>query len=355
MRSLKNILKKTISIILVFATVFTLAVGLSGCSSENRQVLITVEGTKVRKDVFDMYLFFVKYEYFYDYIDAGYIGMEDLAALDEDLLSTEVTTDDEGNVLTFADYLKYSAANACISSIVMAKYAKKNDIKLSSEDKDNIKSDKADFIESLGGAKYYDAFLDSINSSDNAYDYYMENLYLYSNIYAEFEEGGKYEFTDEELAEVDANYAASYVTVRHILFNTVNLDDESYPALSEEEIAVQYELAVQVLEMVKNGADFDEMETNYSANAGCGQFTFTDGEMDEAFSDAAFALRVGQVSELVLSQYGYHIIIRDELSDERYEDFYDAAVADKFSAVIQVQVDEASIKIKDAYDELAVQ
>lgn len=350
---MKGLLKRIVLIVLAAATLLALAAGLSGCSSKNREVLFTVGGTKVRADMFNMSLFFVKYSYFYNYIDQGYMTLSNLMELDTAMLETVMYTDEEGTDYTLADFLKENTAESCVTAIVMGKFAKKNGIKLTSEDKKSIKESKKQFISQLGGSKAYDDFCKKIGSSDGSFDDYMESQLLISKAYTLFEQGGKFAFTEEEIAEVKEKYAQTYVTVRHILFNTVNLNDKSYPPLSDEEIAEQQALAQQVLARIKNGEDFDDMAEEYSADM-TGSFTFRDGEMDENFSDAAFELRVGQVSDLVESAYGYHIIIRDKLSDERYEEFYNAALADKFNTLVQAQVDATKIKPKKAYENLTI-
>jgi hypothetical protein len=68
---------------------------------------------------------------------------------------------------------------------------------------------------------------------------------------------------------------------------------------------------------VREGADFDEIVRQYSDEPGAaarngdlGQFSRR--MMVKAFSDAAFRLRVGEVSEVVESEFGFHVIRRTE-------------------------------------------
>jgi peptidyl-prolyl cis-trans isomerase NIMA-interacting 1 len=75
--------------------------------------------------------------------------------------------------------------------------------------------------------------------------------------------------------------------------------------------------AEEALTKVRTGASFEDAVKEYSDDAGSadrlgsvGKFRRTD--MDPSFSAAAFALRVGQVSDVVETPFGFHLIKRTQ-------------------------------------------
>jgi peptidyl-prolyl cis-trans isomerase D len=110
--------------------------------------------------------------------------------------------------------------------------------------------------------------------------------------------------------EVERNYNAQlgkYTTpeqirASHILLTTEGKDDATVRAEAEK-----------VLKEAKSGADFAALAKKYSqdesnAQQGGDLDYFTRGRMVPAFETAAFALGPGEMSDLVKTEFGYHII-----------------------------------------------
>jgi NIMA-interacting peptidyl-prolyl cis-trans isomerase 1 len=75
--------------------------------------------------------------------------------------------------------------------------------------------------------------------------------------------------------------------------------------------------AAEALAKIQSGTSFEDAVKEYSDDAGSadrmgsvGKFHRTD--MDPAFGTAAFALRVGQVSDVVETPFGFHVIKRTQ-------------------------------------------
>jgi peptidyl-prolyl cis-trans isomerase C len=95
------------------------------------------------------------------------------------------------------------------------------------------------------------------------------------------------------------------VRASHILFKV----EESADAATKKKVRDQAE---NVLKEVRAGTDFAELAKKHSADGSAQQGGdlnfFTKGQMVPAFDQAAFALKPGQISEIVTTQFGYHII-----------------------------------------------
>lgn len=101
------------------------------------------------------------------------------------------------------------------------------------------------------------------------------------------------------------------VHVRHILFATIDLTTQQ--PLSDDAKQAKLKLAQDVLKQLRAGGDFAALAKEYSEDPGSkdngGELPpFSHGEMVPEFDAAAFSLTNNQISDIVTSQYGYHII-----------------------------------------------
>jgi peptidyl-prolyl cis-trans isomerase NIMA-interacting 1 len=75
--------------------------------------------------------------------------------------------------------------------------------------------------------------------------------------------------------------------------------------------------AEEVVARVHDGADFTELVKSYTDDPGSAERLgsvgkFTRDKMDKAFSDAAFALKLDEVSGVVETPFGFHVIKRNQ-------------------------------------------
>ncbi len=100
------------------------------------------------------------------------------------------------------------------------------------------------------------------------------------------------------------------IKARHIL---IAVED---PASADSKKAAR-EKAEKILARVRAGEDFAELAKKYSDDPGSREKGgdlgfFSRGQMIEPFEKAAFSLKVGEISGLVESPFGYHIIKVEE-------------------------------------------
>ena len=117
------------------------------------------------------------------------------------------------------------------------------------------------------------------------------------------------------------------VRASHILFRV----DENADAATKKKAMDQ---AQAVLKEARAGADFAELAKKHSADGSAQQGGdlnfFTRGQMVQPFDQAAFSMRPGEISDIVTTQFGYHII---KVTDRR--------------AASTVPFEQVSARIKD--------
>ncbi|MBI5772585.1 MAG: peptidylprolyl isomerase [Verrucomicrobia bacterium] len=131
--------------------------------------------------------------------------------------------------------------------------------------------------------------------------------------------------SDEEIKKFYEDNKAKFmepeaVKVSHILRLVVDMTKPGpggVPAeMPTEKKAAQRELADNILKRLKAGEDFAKLATEFSEDPGSkergGVMVIARGQMSSDFEAAVFALGANQISEVITSKYGYHILRVDE-------------------------------------------
>ena len=105
------------------------------------------------------------------------------------------------------------------------------------------------------------------------------------------------------------------VGARHVLVQWMGAERAGSSVMRSKEQALA--LAQDVWKRAKGGGDFARLAVEYSDEPGAGGRggslgRFGKGQMDPAFESAAFKLLVGEVSGVVETKFGYHVIQRTE-------------------------------------------
>ena len=136
--------------------------------------------------------------------------------------------------------------------------------------------------------------------------------------YVESEFTAKADVSEEEIKEYYDKNSSRFkqpemVKASHILIKVEDKADEAKKAEARKKIE-------EVEKLVKEGKDFAELAKEYSegpSNVKGGDLGFFGrGQMVKPFSDAAFALKPGEVSPIVETRFGFHIIKVFEKKEE---------------------------------------
>jgi peptidyl-prolyl cis-trans isomerase C len=121
--------------------------------------------------------------------------------------------------------------------------------------------------------------------------------------------------SDDEVKKFYEDHPADFeepekVRASHILIST--RDPITNAELAKEKKEAKHKLAEDLLKRARAGEDFAKLAREFSEDPGSkakgGEYTFARGAMVPEFEAAAFALKTNQVSDIVATQFGYHII-----------------------------------------------
>ncbi len=130
--------------------------------------------------------------------------------------------------------------------------------------------------------------------------------------------GEKIEIDQAEVEKYYQSNLSSYKIAeqrhaRHILFTA---DENATEAIHSEKSA----RATEIMEFARGDENFAELAKKYSEgpskDAGGDLGFFGPGSMVPAFDTAVFAMKPGEISEVIKTRFGYHIILLEEIKPE---------------------------------------
>ena len=301
--------------------------------NEGAETVLTVNGDAVTADEYSGYMLYNMQYYASMYAQ---MGLTDLWA-NEDMAKS-----------LGASMPEAAEQQAIYARVVMQKFNELG-LKLSYNEQKEMASVRRNSIANTSK----DAYLNQIAQfgfSDQTYQnfMYISQCYQALNDYY-FGENGVNTPSDEDIQKY---YEDNYITAKHILITTV--DPASGETKRTDEEAKKE--AQSILDRINAGEDFDTLMNQYSEDTGLSNnpngYTFTEGQMVTEFYDGAKALAEDEVSELVKSSYGYHIIKRIKLDDSQLDNFKSdivSAISGSMDELLQQWIDEAQVETTDLY------
>ena len=200
----------------------------------------------------------------------------------------------------------------------------------------------------------YKKILEDLKISDTCIKSQVEKTLTIQKYTENFDKNLK--ISDEEMKKYYEEHKADYykdeVKASHILISTV---DDNGKELSEAKKKEAKKKAEEVLKKAKSGEEFSELAKEYSDDPGSAAKGgdlgyFTKGQMVQPFEEAAFSLKSGEISGLVESEYGYHIIkVYDKIDkqltfDEVKDEIKKTLTEDKYMESIEAITKKAKVE-----------
>jgi peptidyl-prolyl cis-trans isomerase D len=157
---------------------------------------------------------------------------------------------------------------------------------------------------------------------------------------------GQVKVTDEEARQYYTQHLSDYrisdrVKVAHILFKTAGKAPAETAAIEKK--------ARDVLNQIKGGANFADLAKKYSEDTSASKGGELDwvvrGQTVKEFEDTAFSMKPGQVSDLVKTVYGIHILKLEDKQTAHLQSF--GEVKDSILVELEKQ------RVADAQEKLA--
>lgn len=280
---------------------------------------------------------------------------------------SELPWDEESGDGTLKESMLDTSLKLAAYYRLLPELGKKEGLTNSADILDGLDQEHQSLVEQLGseelaGRTYWTNMMTLDLFKEMARGAEMHNL-LQNHFFGEGTDGYP---TDAEVLAY-AQDDLGYYRAKHILLKTVDTEkpikDENgkatgeYEKLDDETIKAQKAKAEDILAQLRAADDpvalFDTLMKENSEDEGLASnpdgYTTTKGQMVAPFEEAALALKDGEISEIVESNFGYHIILRLPLD---LSEFRTAMVSDKMNDKSDQWLEEYGIQTTDAYDKI---
>lgn len=266
---------------------------------------------------------------------------------------------------TAAALLKEQARGVAMLMHVVEAIAKEESVSYGREEKATYKEDREKVVESEGGQEAYEKKLLSMCITESGMERANRASVLYQKLEEHYSQPGE---PMEGSREIVRKYAEEQgiLSAKHILLLTgdPSVDGKS-SAYTPEKIAQQRALAEDLRQQLRDSGDspqvFDKLMKQYSEDSGLAGnpngYVFGEAigkPMVEAFTKGTEALDYGKISEVVESEYGFHIILR--LDPTEQQDFMDQYLTawrnTQMDALLEERLGAMKVETTEAFDAL---
>lgn len=262
---------------------------MTGCIKKRTEIILTTEfkeGEVFRLEDLSCYLpevmvYLVNSENRYDEI------------FGEQIWSVPIVTATLSNT-TVGDAYKDTILARIAQIKAMTLLAREYDLTLDEEELEKTSQAADEYFRSLNADE-----IKTMGVSISTINQLYQEFALANKLYKNITESIQKEISDDE---------ARAVTVRSILIKTYSMTNQGtrieYTEAQKEEALSR---AIDASVKIKTGTDFDIVAADYNEDEES-SYSFGRGVMPKAFEDAAFDLSTDEVSDIVETEYGYHII-----------------------------------------------
>ena len=325
---MKKWISKKLASVLCLAMTGTLLAGCgAGAKTNSETVLFEYDGQKV-------------------YLDEAWVYAKTMQSQYEAWYGSAIwdyeVSDENGEKTTIEEQAKKDVINQIKMVKFLSHQAKEEGITLDEEKQEEIQTNVDSFMSSVS-----EADLEQTGVTEET----LKKIYEENALVSEYQD----KVVEEADITVDDSECQQYKTY-NLLFATFDYDENGQKVeYSKKKKAAQKKLAEEALARIQAGENsVEEMEAmaeEYKADKSS-EYTFgDDGTTAEEYAEAAMKLKKGEVSGIVETEFGYHIIkMIDPMDEEATEEKRQEVLKEKQTEYFTEKYSEMTKELEEQWD-----